>query len=209
MSTRGLLARTVAGVTGAVLLTGVAGAAFADPVDGEAENVEIGVTIDGLEPAGALTMSVASSSTELAEVDTDEEGIRRFDGTLPTVTVTDDRDVAPESAYWYVTGQSSDFTAAEGDATLPAGHLGWTPEVLTDNDGEVAAGDQVLTILDEGPDAVGLVGEELLALALDSTEAAATGTWQANADLFLKTPEDVPAGDYSATLTLTLWEDSY
>ena len=64
-------------------------------------------------------------------------------------------------------------------------------------------------MLDEGPNNVGLEGEEFLALSLDSGEAAAAGAWSANANLFLKTPVDVAPGSYAATLTLTLWEDAY
>ena len=56
---------------------------------------------------------------------------------------------------------------------------------------------------------VGLAGAELLALSLDSGEARPTGTWSANAALKLKTGADVAPGSYSATITLTLWEDAY
>ena len=42
-----------------------------------------------------------------------------------------------------------------------------------------------------------------------SSGARAVGTWDANADLVLKTPVDVAPGSYSATLTLTLWEDAF
>ena len=63
--------------------------------------------------------------------------------------------------------------------------------------------------IDEAPNNVGLVAEELLALTLDSGDAHPVGEWQANAGLFLKTPVDVAPGSYSATITLTLWEDEY
>ena len=165
---------------------------------------------------GALTMSVAGDSTTLTEVDSGDPTIRQFDGTLPTVTVTDDREEVPAGVFWYVTGQSSAFTGPAGTTPLPAGHLGWVPAVTNvEGNGEVAAGDEVVTVLDEATatgrpaNNVGLVGEELLALALDSGEAAAAGTWSATADLFLKTPVNVAPGAYSATLTLTLWEDPY
>jgi hypothetical protein len=208
MSTRGLLVRTLTGATGAVLLTGVAGAALADVVD--SEPVEVNVEIGAVEPAGALTLSVASDSTTLVEVDSGEEGIRQFDGRLPTVTVSDDREEVPAGQYWYVTGQSSAFSA-DGLADLPAGHLGWRPNLITDDgEGTVAEGDEVVTILDEPTQPgnnVGLEGEELLALALDSGQAREQGTWDADAELFLKTPRDVAPGSYAATLTLSLWED--
>ncbi|MFC4555775.1 hypothetical protein [Georgenia faecalis] len=207
MNRNGLLARAGIGAAGAMLLTAVAGAAIADEVD--QDNVDINVEIAEVPPVGALTMSVAADSTTLTEVDSGDPDIRQFNGTLPTVTVSDDREEVPEDVFWYVTGQSSAFSSDDAGATdLPAGHLGWTPEV-TDEDGTgaVAAGDEVLTVLDEGPNAVGLVAEELLALSLDSQEASVQGEWEASADLFLKTPVDVAPGSYEATLTLTLWED--
>lgn len=208
MNTKGLLARAGVGALGALLLTGAAGAAIADEVDDTA--VDVNVDIEALEPVGALTMSVASDATTLTEVESADPEVRQFDGTLPTVTVTDDREEAPESASWYVVGQSSAFTA-EGAPAIGPEHLGWEPAVLTENNGEVAPGELVETVLDEGEagDPVGLVGEELLALALDSAEAHATGEWEANADLFLKTPADVAPGSYSATITLSLWEDAF
>jgi len=205
MNKKGLLARAGIGATGAMLLMGGAGVAVADEITGE--DVEVNVEIQELEPVGALTMSVAAGSTSLTEVDSGDPEVRQFDGTLPTVTVADDREEVPEGAFWYVTGQSSAFSA-EGVPDLGAEHLGWAPNLKTD-DGNVAEGDEVLTVLDEGPSAVGLVGEELLALALDSSEARPTGEWEADADLFLKTPSDVAPGSYSATITLTLWEDAY
>src|SRR5699024_11422140 len=60
------------------------------------------------------------------------------------------------------------------------------------------------------PDNVGLEGQELLQLALDSSEAtAANGEWTATADLTLKTPLDVEPGSYSSTVTLSLFEEAY
>lgn len=193
------------GATGAVLLIGGGAAAVADEVAGEP--VEVDVVIEAREPVGALTLSVAADSTALTEVESDDPDVRQFDGTLPTVTVSDDRQEVPEGVFWYVTGQSSAFTA-EGLPEIGPDQLGWTPHLITDDDGVVAAGDEVLTSLDEGEHAVGLVAEELLALAWDSAEAqGTTGVWEADAALFLKTSSDVAPGSYSATLTLTLWED--
>lgn len=208
MNKKGLLSRAGVGATGALLLVGGAGAAVADEVTGE--DVEVSVEIAALEPVGALTMSVASGSTSLTEVDSGDPAVRQFDGALPTVTVTDDREEVPSNVFWYVNGQSSAFTA-DGVPEIGAEHLGWMPRVLTENNGEVAEGPEVLTALDEDAHGnnVGLVGEELLALAIDSADARPVGEWEANADLFLKTPVDVAPGSYSATITLTLWEDAY
>lgn len=204
MNKKGLLTRAGIGAAGAMLLMGGAGVAVADEVTGE--NVEVNVEIEALEPVGALTMSVAGDATTLTEVESDDADVRQFDGTLPTVTVADDRADVPEGVFWYVTGQSSAFTA-DGAPEIGADQLGWTPFLITD-DGNVAEGPEVLTSLDEGPDAVGLEGDELLGMAFDSAEARPTGEWDAGADLFLKTAADVAPGSYSATITLTLWEDA-
>jgi hypothetical protein len=203
--TKAMTARVAVATVGGVLLAGVAGAAFAAEI-GE-DQVDVTVAIAEQDPVGALTMTVAADSTVLTEVDSADPEVRQFNGVLPTVTVTDDREEVPADQFWYVTGQSSDFTA-DGLAPLGAGHLGWTPALTSDDsNGEVAPGEQVDTILDEGPDAVGLVGEELLAIAANFTGELPTGEWTANADLFLKTPADVAPGNYAATITLTLWED--
>ncbi|MEE6282533.1 hypothetical protein [Georgenia sp. MJ170] len=205
MNKKGLLTRTGIGATGAMLLMSGAGMAVADEISGD--DVQLNVEIAAVEPVGALTMSVADSSTTLTEVESEDAEVRQFDGTLPTVTVSDDREEVPEGVFWYVTGQSSAFTA-DGLPDIGPDQLGWTPNLITD-DGVVAEGDEVLTSLDEGDNAVGLVAEDLLALSWDSAEAQdTTGEWEANADLFLKTPADVAPGSYAATLTLTLWEDA-
>jgi hypothetical protein len=206
MNKRGIIARTASGAVGGLLLIGGAGAAIADELDND--NVDVNVNIEALPPVGALTLSVAADSTTLIE-NGSTDTIRQFTGELPTVTVTDDREEVPAGTYWYVTGQSSAFTAA-GVPDIGPEHLGWTPMLTSDDsDGQDAEGEQVDTILDEGPDAVGLVDEELLAIAPNaSEEGTPNGVWTAKANLFLKTPADVAPGAYKSVLTLTLWEDA-
>lgn len=213
MKNRGLIARAAVGALGSALLIGGAGAAIADEVGND--EVDVNVNIEALPPVGALTLSVANDSTTLTEAVSADEDFREFTGTLPTVTVSDDREEVPAGVYWYVTGQSSDLTAA-GGLSIGAENLGWTPALLTGEDGWVSAGDETVPALDDptnapnpNPNNVGLVGEELLALSLDSSEARPTGEWTANADLKLKTPVDVAPGAYTGTITLTLWEDAF
>ncbi|WKK70394.1 hypothetical protein Q0F99_10925 [Rathayibacter oskolensis] len=104
-------------------------------------------------------------------------------------------------------GSATDFTGADGQEPIGADHLGWTPELVDGGDsGLVAEGDQVDTVLDEGPDAVGLVDQELLALAVDSAAIAEEGSWTVTAGLTLKTEADVAPGAYSSVLTLSLFE---
>lgn len=200
-------------VSGVLMLGGVAGAAFADSEQGS-DDVDVNVTIDPLTVPGTLAMTVAANTTTLTEGTSSDLTQRQFFGTLPSVTVTDTRTTIPAGAAWAVLGQASDFVAAGGGGQpdISAANLGWTPSVVdpgTTND--VIAGPQVDTVLDPGPNNVGLegaAGPELLALTNpDSATAQATaGSWTANADLFLKVPVDTSAGTYTSVLTLSLFE---
>lgn len=209
---RSHVVRTAAGVMGGLMLAGVGAAAMADEVG--TDGVDVNVTIDE-QAAGALSLSVAADSETLTEVEDASPDYREFVGALPDVTVTDTRSEVPEGVYWYVTGQASDFVGSEGQDPITPDHLGWAPALVTEGNGEVAPGEEVPTSLDDStnpdnPNNVGLAGEELLQLALDSAEAtAANGSWTANADLTLKTPNDVAGGSYSSTVTLSLFEEAY
>lgn len=173
------------------------------------------MTIEERQDPGALSLSVAGDSETLTEVEDAAADHREFNGVLPEVTVTDTRTDVPEGVYWYVTGQAGDFVGSEGQEAITPDHLGWAPELVTDGNGEVAPGQEVPTSIDDStdpdhPDNVGLEGQELLQLALDSSEAtAANGEWTATADLTLKTPLDVEPGSYSSTVTLSLFEEAY
>jgi hypothetical protein len=209
-STRSI-ARACAVGAGTVLLLGVAGMAAAEENHGDTD-VDVNVQIEETGEPGVLAMTVASTSTTLAENGSTATE-RQFTGTLPTVTVTDTRDpseIAP-GAYWYVVGTSSDFTGDAGQPAIGAGHLGWAPHLIDGGEsGLVSEGDVVDTVMDEDdPNAelpFGLVDQELLAMGFDSSQVRPEGQWTANADLFLRTPVDVPAGAYTAKLTLSLFE---
>ncbi len=206
---RGTAARYAAGILGGLMLAGVGTAAFAAYPDADdSADVDVNVEIAAVED-GALSLTVASTETTLTETGSTAT-YRQFTGALPNVTVTDTRDAAPAGVYWYVTGQAGNFVGDAGQADITPDHLGWSPEVITANDGEVAPGDVVDTALDTGENNVGLAGEELLYLALDSAEAqAANGQWTANADLVLKSAVDVAPGAYTSLLTLSLFEDTF
>lgn len=204
-----MMASRLGAVTvGALVLVGVASAAVAEEPRGD-ENVGVDVSIAEISEPGVLAMSVGGTSVTLVE-DGSAATVRQFIGSLPTVTVTDTRtpDEIDPGAGWYVLGTSTDFTGVDGQSAIGAGHLGWAPTLIDGGDsGLVAEGDAVDTVLDVGsPDAVGLVDQELLALALDSQTVAEEGQWTATADLFLRTEPDVEPGDYTATLTLSLFE---
>ncbi|MFC8304907.1 hypothetical protein ACFUCV_14655 [Specibacter sp. NPDC057265] len=207
MGNFGLVARCSAVAAGAALLLGVAGAAVAEVNYGD-QDVDVNVQIPELNVPGVLAMTVSGTSATLAESGSSAT-VRQFTGTLPTVTVTDTRSVdeIPAGAGWYVLASSSDFTGETGQAPIGAEHLGWAPRLIAGGDsGLVAEGDVVDTVMDSGPDAVGLVDQELLALAFDSAAIAQEGQWTANADLFLRTSATVAPGNYTANLTLSLFE---
>ncbi|PPG08362.1 MULTISPECIES: hypothetical protein [unclassified Rathayibacter] len=207
MKKNALAARCAAVLAGAALLTAVAGAAVAEENYGD-QDVDVNVSIAELTEPGVLAMTVAGTSTDLTETGSTEL-VRQFTGTLPTVTVTDTRtaDEIPADAGWYVLGSASEFTGDAGQEPIGADHFGWTPRLLDGGDsGLVTEGDQVDTVLDDSDDAVGLVDQELLALALDSGAVAEEGQWTASADLFLRTDATVEAGDYTGQLTLSLFE---
>ncbi|GAA4717649.1 hypothetical protein APR04_003123 [Promicromonospora umidemergens] len=175
--------------------------------EGDDTGVGLSVTIEDNTP-GALSMSVApNDGVVLAEEGSDAEA-RQFVGSLPTVTVADTRDAedVPEGSYWAVVGQASEFTA-EGREPIGPEYLGWAPRLLTPSpSGDIAAGEPVSSVLPDGSGgaAVGLEGQELLL----STWAAGSeaGPWDVTADLTLRTPADVPPGEYSSVLTLSLFE---
>jgi hypothetical protein len=195
------------GTAGAALLVGVAGVAVADDNYGDSD-IDVNVTIEELVDPGVLAMTVAGTEVSLVE-DGSDETIRQFTGSLPTVTITDTRtpDEIPEGAAWYVLGSASDFVGDADQPDIGAEHLGWAPRLIDGGEsGLVAAGDEVETVLDAPPSNVGLVDQELFAIAADSGAIAGEGSWTATADLFLRTPSNIAAGSYSATVTLSLFE---
>jgi len=167
--------------------------------------LEVSARIIVSEP-DTISMDVAALSVELEEQDIDAD-YRLFVGELPTVTVTDSRDVSeiPLDVFWYTLGSASDF---DGPQQLDANNLGWEPEVLQAQDfDEVFAGERVAPIILDG---AGLGGSETLAMAFDSREAAGVGSpWEAEAAISLAVPADSEPGTYTSELTLSLWESPY
>jgi len=207
MVSKGFVLRATAAALGGTLLVGVGGAAFAEEVVGDPDDVEVNVSIEESTEPGVLAMTVSGDSVSLAEGESGDPAVREFRGQLPTVTVTDTRtaDEIPDGAYWYVLGTASDFAGDAGQEPISAGHLGWSPELEDpEGTGAVAPGDSVDTVLDSSPNNVGLVGQELLAMALTSEDAI--GSWTATADLLFKVPSTVAPGGYGSTLTLSLFE---
>ncbi len=214
MNKKSLGLRVAAAGLGGLMLTAVAGAAFAAP---EQQGSDAGVKVSVEIPAndGVLALTVAGTTAGLTETTPASDAANRvFTGKLPAVTVTDTRaaDQIAANSFWYVVGSASQFTGTNNQTPIPASQLGWKPAVIdSEGTGDVAPGEEVLTSRDESTtptgNNVGLVGKELLAMAVDSSAARETGQWTANADLTLKTGKNVAAGSYSSTLTLSLFED--
>jgi hypothetical protein len=208
---KGAAARVAVATVGGLMLAATAGAAFAAPV-GDTD-VDVNVNIPAVDGPGSLSLTVAGTAATLTETASGDPQVRQFDGALPTVTVTDARELEdiPANHFWYVVGQAAEFTGPNG-ATITPDHLGWTPRLVDGGDtGLVAEGEAVATSEDTGDDAVGLVDQELLYTALDSVTVKESGesSWTAEASLTLKTDAGVTPGAYTSKLTLSLFEDEY
>jgi len=204
MNARATKKLVTGGALGAMLIgtVALASAASADQV-GDGQGVDVSVEIESNVEPGNLALSVASNATTLTEQDSTVDGTREFTGNLPNVTVTDTRTEVPAGAFWYVVGVAEDFTGDAG--TIGAENLGWAPSLVSGSEsGLVEAGEGVDPELEGG---VGLVEQDLLVSAYDSAEVNPEGSWTASAGLTLRTAEDVAAGAYSSTITLSLFED--
>jgi len=182
--------------------------ASADPDDG----IEVSVTIDPIRTPGEVSMTVADNNGVTLTENGTNAAARQFTGTLPTVTVTDTRlpEEIPTGDFWAVVGQAGQFTSTGTEtATIGPEYLGWAPRLISESEtGVVAAGEPVSSVIPDGTGApaVGLQGQELLVSTANSADEI--GTWEVNADLALRTPVDVTAGEYTSTLTLSLFNQS-
>lgn len=202
-----ILAASVLGLA----LAGVSGGpAVAD--DNPGEGIDVSVNIEPLATPGQLSMTVADNDGVSLQENGSDAAARQFTGTTPTVTVTDTRspEEIPDGEFWAVVGQASEFVASD-DPSKKIGpeYLGWTPRLLTESDtGAVAPGEPVSSVISDGSGApaVGLQGQEMLVSIANSADEI--GTWEVNADLVLRTPVDVAAGEYHSTLTLSLFNQT-
>jgi hypothetical protein len=200
----------VAGAAAAVLVGGMALPSPASAEPGDSEDVRVTVDIGEIREPGVLAMTIAGNSVVLSE-DGSTLLIRQFVGTLPTVTVTDTRtpEEVPAGAAWAVLGNATDFVGSAGQAPISAGHLGWRPNLIDGGDtGQVTEGEEVVTVVDQPTQPgnnVGLVDQELLISTYDSAVVAGD-SYTVNANLFLRTPVNVPPGSYTSTVTLSLFE---
>src|SRR5690606_15189959 len=162
----------------------------------DADGIPVEVSI--VDKPGVLTLTVGDygDGVELTQ-DGDRPDRWRYSGDLPTLTVTDSRNVHQAgNGGWAVSGQSSDFASDAGEIT--ADHLGWVPRVLTPRAG-VSAGDASVTALDGG---TGLSTPSRLAAA---DADGRRGTTELDAKLVLGSPVGTAEGDYSARVTVSLF----
>ena len=189
---------------------GLAGPAMADNDPGN--GIDVSVNIEPIHTPGQVSMTVADNDGVSLQENGTDAAARQFTGTMPTVTVSDTRlpEEIPAGEYWAVVGQASQFTATGDPAkTIGPEYLGWTPRLLTESStGAVEAGEPISSVVSDGTGAptVGLQGQELLVSTANSADEI--GTSQVNADLALRTPVDVAAGEYHSTLTLSLFNQS-
>ncbi|WP_238006294.1 hypothetical protein KZZ52_36275 [Dactylosporangium sp. AC04546] len=210
MNTRNRRRLLAASAAGAVLAGTMALPSPAMAEDGDGADVQVTVDIEEIREPGVLALSIAGNAVALSE-DGSTLLVRQFVGTLPAVTVTDTRtaDEVPAGAAWAVLGSATNFVGTAGQAPISADHLGWKPHLIDGGEaGLVTEGEEVVTVLDEATQPgnnVGLTDQELLVSTFDS-EAVAGDSYSVDADLYLRTPADVAAGQYTSTLTLSLFE---
>lgn len=152
------------------------------------QQTEVTVTI----PASAqgLRFTVTPGGVALAQAELDGEEFVAT-GALHEVRVTDTR---ADKQQWTLNGRTSDFDGP-GDAVIDGSALGWAPELVgTGNAG--TAGTDVAPGTGGG-----LSSDKPLAQAPAGVAQSET---RVRAGVTLRAPADTPAGDYAATLTLTL-----
>lgn len=193
----------------ALMTTGGAAVAAvaADPVDDGQVGIDVEITPQ--EGPGDLVLTVTPGRATLTEQGSTGD-VRQFTGVLPQVTVTDTRDAeqTADGAQWSVLGSASEFTTA-GGGVIDAKYLGWSPRLVSGDEDAISVGGDVDGALqgDVGSEqSRGLKDQELLYLsdadALPEGGVSSTAT----ADLTLRVPATVTAGQYSSTITLSLFE---
>ena len=154
-------------------------------------------------------MTVALGRATLAEQGS-AGGARQLVGTMPQVTVTDTRsgDQIADGATWAVLGSVGDLPNADGD-TIEAKYLGWSPRLVAGYDDAISVGGDVNGVLqgEIGSDqSRGLADQELLYLSYAEALPDGGATSTATAALTLQVPASVSSGQYTSTITLSLFE---
>lgn len=145
----------------------------------------------GIPSVGAVTLTGITSSVNLG-VAALNGGLLTATGTLPSVTVTDTRNLG--SLAWSLTGITTDFSTA-GGVKLDGKYLGWVP---TTSDSVTNAGAIGATV------AAGVTGLKTASVLAYGSVVDQKLTTKVGATLNLAAPANTPVGTYNATLTLTL-----
>ncbi|MEU0941111.1 WxL domain-containing protein, partial [Embleya sp. NPDC005971] len=146
--------------------------------------------LDGTITAGTLAITQQSAGIRLSEVGVSAQD-QTMTGKLNTVTVTDLRG---GNAGWTLTGSVTDFATQAGE-TIPADNFSWKPKAAKADDkskGTPVAG------------SAGTIGSGATLASVAQGVGNTGGTFSADADIDLKVPAYQGAGDYSATLTLSI-----
>lgn len=160
-----------------------------EPQNSDSKDVEVDVTVPETETGpsepGVFKWSVAKTSANLGAATQNAAGFTA-NGTLPTITVNDGREV---SGGWSLDGKATDF--ADGVKKFGAKALGWTP-----------AGSGTKDVVSLGAAVAPATGS---GLSTTAQLATATGASEAtlNTGIQLLAPADAAAGNYSSTLTIT------
>jgi hypothetical protein len=161
-------------------------------VSGGAGNTETITVAVASVSSGSLTMTVSSTPVSLSQP-VSNGTVLDGTGSLSPVTVTDSR--LPAQPGWDLSGSVSDFNS--GSNSFSGSDLGWTPSITTPNAAkDVTAGAAVTAGTNPG-----LKGGAPLA---DAATGKGGGTTTLGAGLDLQIPFTTPAGNYAATLTVTL-----
>ncbi|MGC0419140.1 WxL domain-containing protein [Embleya sp. AB8] len=146
--------------------------------------------LDGTITAGALSITQQTGGIRLSEVGVSAQD-QTMTGKLNTVTVTDLRG---GNAGWTLTGSVTDFATQAGES-IPADHFSWKPKATkadAKSKGTPVAG------------SAGTIGTGATLASVPQGTSNTGGTFAADADIDLKVPAYQGAGDYSATLTLSI-----
>jgi hypothetical protein len=149
-----------------------------------------------LPPAGALTVTIAPGTVDLA---VSASGTLTATGLLTDATVTDTRNTLPG---WSVLGQESVFTGS-GTATgfsIPADDLGWVPIAIDPLTGGATLGPPVAPGTSPGG-----LGDTAAVLA-EAAAGSGLGVNTLSADLTLDIPAGTRAGQYTGSFTITYLE---
>ncbi|GGM18773.1 HtaA domain-containing protein [Micromonospora yangpuensis] len=141
---------------------------------------------------GPLTLGVAGDTVALPAVSNGAVA----SGALNAATVADLRGT---NAGWSLVGQVSDFASA-GGGSIAADNLGWVPSATAVDD-PLSGTPGVVTPGAAAAPGAGLGSARSLCV---SATGASNGTFTCGAQLNLGVPASAPAGEYAATLTLTL-----